>query len=356
MMPMSNIDLPRNKKHPRIVLTPGEPAGVGPDLTIELLDTISQAEIVACCDPDLLVQRANSLGKKLTVEIFDVNSIAKPNHPGTIKVHPIKLASDSVPGQLNIANASYVLECLKEACRGCQEGIFDAMTTGPIQKSIINDAGIKFSGHTEFLAEECANAYPVMMLVNPGLRVALVTTHIPLSEVSQAIDQDSLEKTLNIIHRDLSQRFGIRQAAIYVCSLNPHAGEGGHMGLEEKTIIEPVIKRLKKNGMNLTGPLPADTIFTGDHLDKADAIVAMYHDQGLPTLKALGFGESVNVTLGLPIIRTSVDHGTALNLAATGKANVSSLNAAVKLAIDLVHQQGTKMNETSPCSKDCTVS
>lgn len=346
-MPISNTDLTKNKQLSRIVLTPGEPAGIGADLIIDLINTFSQAEIIACCDPDLLLQRARALGKNISVEIFEENSPARLNPADTIKVLPVSLVTTAIPGQLDVSNAQYVLNCLREACQGCVNGRFDAMVTGPVQKSIINDAGILFSGHTEFLAEECANAYPVMMLANPELRVALLTTHIPLAKVSQSIDQANLEKTLKIIHNDLKQHFNIQQPAIYVCGLNPHAGEGGHLGLEEKTIIEPVLQDLKKKGMNLIGPLPADTIFTKDHLQNADVIVAMYHDQGLPTLKALGFGETVNVTLGLPIIRTSVDHGTALELAGSGKAHAGSLSAAINMAIDLVHNKRANMKNST---------
>ncbi len=326
---------------PRIVLTPGEPAGIGPDLAIEISTVLTDAEIVCIADPVLLQTRAEQLGIPVKIELFHESSEPGQNPIGTLKVHPVTLHTPTECGRLDISNTDYVLQTLKTACMGCQSGLFDAMTTGPVQKSIINEAGFPFTGHTEFLAELCDDAFPVMMLANSSLKVALVTTHLPLSQVSQSIDQTLLKKTLQIVHTDLQHRFGLSRPRILVCGLNPHAGENGHLGMEEKTIIEPVLTELATT-MNIVGPLPADTAFTPEHISSADVIVTMYHDQGLPTLKALGFGETVNITLGLPIIRTSVDHGTALDLAGTGKARVDSLKTAIDMAVEFARNQHSR--------------
>ena len=250
-------------------------------------------------------------------------------------MRPIALRVPAQPGRLDPANAGYVAETLMAACDGCLMGHFDAMVTGPVHKGVINDAGLPFSGHTEFLAERCG-ADPVMMLVAPGLRVALATTHLPLSRVSLSITQDALTRVLRALDRDLRTRFGIARPRILVCGLNPHAGEAGHLGREEIEVIEPTLAALRAAGIDLTGPIPADTAFVPPMLAKADAVLAMYHDQGLPVLKHLGFGRAVNVTLGLPIIRTSVDHGTALDLAGTGLGDTGSLEAAIACAEDMV--------------------
>jgi 4-hydroxythreonine-4-phosphate dehydrogenase len=251
-------------------------------------------------------------------------------------VSPVPLATAVEPGHLDAANSGYVLETLRTAVRATQKGDFKALITGPVHKGVINDAGHPFTGHTEFLAD-LTGGTPVMMLATPGLRVALATTHLPLSEVSRAITQPRLERIIRVLNHDLENRFGIERPRILVCGLNPHAGEGGHLGNEEIEVIEPVLRRLMQEGMQLIGPLPADTLFTPKHLDQADAVLAMYHDQGLPVLKHMGFGKSVNITLGLPIIRTSVDHGTALDLAASGKADSGSLLTALETAVQMVN-------------------
>lgn len=320
-----------NHRPIRIAFTPGEPAGIGPDLCVQLAQQKWQTSIVAIADPDLLLQRARQLGLPLIIEPFDS---AAPHQPGHLPVVPLALASPVTPGRLERANAEYVLATLRRATTGCLQGEFQALVTGPVHKGIINEAGHPFTGHTEFLAA-LTGGTPVMMLAAPGLRVALVTTHLPLSEVSRSITPERLERITRILEHDLRQRFGISHPRILVCGLNPHAGEGGHLGQEELAVITPVLDRLRAEGMALQGPLPADTLFTPNYLEQADAVLAMYHDQGLPVLKHLGFGRAVNITLGLPIIRTSVDHGTALELAGTGKANIGSLEAALETAIQM---------------------
>jgi 4-hydroxythreonine-4-phosphate dehydrogenase len=323
---------------PRIAITPGEPAGIGPDLCIELAQQHHRAELIAIADPQLIQQRANLLGKELEIVEFDAAKPATPQQAGQLKVMPIKLRASVTPGTLNPGNAHYVLDTLNHAVSGCMQQDFSALVTGPIHKGIINEAGLPFTGHTEFLAA-CCQAEPVMMLATPELRVALATTHLPLSEVSRAITHKGLERTLRNLHQALTRHFGIKQPNILVCGLNPHAGEGGHLGREELEIINPVLEKLRLEGMKLQGPLPADTLFTPKYLSQADAVLAMYHDQGLPVLKHLGFGRAVNITLGLPMIRTSVDHGTALELAGTGQADIGSLQAALETAIQMVEHQ-----------------
>lgn len=319
----------------RIAITPGEPAGVGPDLCIQVAQHAHPAQLVAICDPELLAQRARELNLNIKITLFDDSLAATPHTPGSLTVLPVELAQPAVAGTLNVNNASYVLQCLRLAVQGCQNHSFDAMVTGPVHKGIINDSGIEFSGHTEFLAELCNSKRPVMMLQTEGLRVALVTTHMPLREVADAINRETLREVIEILHHDLQSKMGIEQPDIYICGLNPHAGENGYLGKEEQQIIEPVLSELRATGLNLIGPLPADTIFTAANIAQADVILAMYHDQGLPVLKHLGFGNAINVTLGLPIIRTSVDHGTALELAGGGKANPGSLEKALQLAIEM---------------------
>jgi 4-hydroxythreonine-4-phosphate dehydrogenase len=291
-----------------------------------------QTDIVAIADPTLLQQRAARLGLPLQLIPFDRQQTATPLAPGKLKYLPVKLDHEAICGQLNPANAEYVLQTLRLATEGCLKGDFDGMVTGPVHKGVINDAGLPFTGHTEYLSALCEDAFPVMMLATPNLRVALVTTHLPLSEVCQAITKQRLQQVATILHNDLKSCFGLELPRILVCGLNPHAGEQGHLGREEIEIIQPTLAALNSQGMQLIGPLPADTIFTPIHLQQADAILAMYHDQGLPVLKHLGFGNSVNITLGLPIIRTSVDHGTALPLAGTDQADLGSLRYAVKVA------------------------
>lgn len=317
----SRSDLP-------LALTPGEPAGVGPDLLLALTQDGFTQPLIAIADPSMLTARAAQLGLPLTILPPD----PLPSPPGALRVLPVALGAPAEAGRLDVRNAAYVLETLRIAVAGCMEGRFAGMVTGPVHKGIINDAGVPFSGHTEFLAEATGTPRVVMMLATPGLRVALATTHLPLSQVPAHITAESLEETLLILHRALVERFGIAAPRILVAGLNPHAGEGGHMGREEIEIISPCLERLRARGLQLEGPLPADTLFTPKHLEHTDAVLAMYHDQGLPVLKYAGFGQAVNITLGLPIVRTSVDHGTALDLAGKGGAHAGSLRFAIETA------------------------
>ncbi len=321
---------------PRIALTPGEPAGIGPDLCIQLAQQALACQLVIIADPELLQQRAQQLNLPLKIEIFDQQQTITQHTPGTLTVLPCTLATPAECGVLTTANSHYVLETIALATRGCLSGLFAAMLTGPVHKGIINDAGIAFTGHTEFIAA-ITGGHPVMMLATEGLRVALATTHLPLADVSAAITPETLRTVIQLLDADLRQRFGLEQAHILVCGLNPHAGESGHMGREEIEVIEPVLEQCRQAGINLQGPLPADTLFTDKYLRTADAVLAMYHDQGLPVLKYKGFGQAVNITLGLPIIRTSVDHGTALDLAGTGKAELGSLQYALQTAMQMAH-------------------
>lgn len=318
----------------RIAITPGEPAGIGPDIVLEIARREQRAELVVIADPAVLRDRARHLGASVDLVTFDAGQRQQITRPGELKVLSVPARARTQPGKLDPANADYVLETLRLAVDGCLRGDFDALVTGPVQKSVINDAGIAFSGHTEFLAQR-TGGYPVMLLATENLRVALATTHLPLAEVSRAITRERLTQVIRVLDHDLRTRFGIEHPRIKVCGLNPHAGEQGHLGREEIEVIAPVLHELQNQGINLTGPLPADTLFTPSHLQDADAVLAMYHDQGLPVLKYAGFGRAVNVTLGLPIIRTSVDHGTALDLAGSGRANAGSLEAALNLAISL---------------------
>lgn len=320
---------------PRLALTPGEPAGIGPDLCIQLAQQDLPCGIIVIASPQLLKQRAEQLGLSIQIKEFDSAMPAKAQTAGCLTVLPVELSEPVQCGQLNPANSRYVLRTITKATKGCMDGTFDAMVTGPVHKGIINEAGLPFSGHTEFIAG-ITGGYPVMMLATPGLRVALATTHLALSEVSQAITHARLRTVVRILNQELRLRFGIATPKILVCGLNPHAGENGHLGREEIDIIEPVLDSFRKKGLNLHGPLPADTLFTAKYLDSADAVLAMYHDQGLPVLKHMGFGQAVNITLGLPIIRTSVDHGTALDLAGSGKADLGSLQFALQTALTMV--------------------
>ncbi|MES2356671.1 MAG: 4-hydroxythreonine-4-phosphate dehydrogenase PdxA [Pseudomonadota bacterium] len=320
-----------NKSIPVIALTAGEPAGIGPELCAVLAAEKWPVHLVIIADRALIESRAKLAGLNVPLPDF---TPAHATAPGTTLLH-IPLATTSLPGKLDSANSRYVLATLQAAVDSCLDGTFDAMVTAPVQKSIINDAGIPFTGHTEFLAEKTNTARVVMMLVGGGMRVALATTHLPLSAVSAAITKEELTRTLRIMHKDLVRRFGIAKPRILVAGLNPHAGESGHLGREEIEVMTPVLASLREEGMQLEGPLPADTLFTPERLKNADAVLAMYHDQGLPTLKYASFGEGINVTLGLPIIRTSVDHGTALDLAGSGKANPGSMRAALRLAIEM---------------------
>lgn len=312
-----------------LAITPGEPAGIGPDLVAQIAQTAWDRPLVAVADPSLLKERAEHLGLPLTLLPFEDGTSLSP--AGTIYVQPIPLRHTVQPGRIDPANAAYVLETLETATRGCLEGRFTGLVTGPVHKGVINAAGIPFTGHTELLAG-ITGGHPVMMLACPGLRVALATTHLPLREVADAITPERLESVLRVLHDDLCGRFDIKRPRILVCGLNPHAGENGYLGHEEIEIISPLLDRLRHAGMDLCGPLPSDTLFTPRLLEDADAVLAMYHDQGLPVLKHKGFGQSVNITLGLPIVRTSVDHGTALELAGTGRTDPGSLIAAIEQA------------------------
>ncbi|MCS2165363.1 4-hydroxythreonine-4-phosphate dehydrogenase PdxA [Scandinavium manionii] len=320
----------------RVVITPGEPAGIGPDLVVQLAQCDWPVELVVCADETLLTDRAAMLGLPLTLLPYDAALAPVPQKAGTLTLLPVPLQAPVTPGTLNVLNGPYVVETLARACDGSTKGEFAALITGPVQKSIINDAGIAFTGHTEFFEERSHTAKVVMMLATEELRVALATTHLPLKAISDAITTDVLRDVITILDTDLRTKFGIAKPHILVCGLNPHAGEGGHMGMEEIDTIIPVLEEMRAKGMNLSGPLPADTLFQPKYLDNADAVLAMYHDQGLPVLKYQGFGRAVNITLGLPFIRTSVDHGTALELAGQGKANVGSFITALNLAIKMI--------------------
>ena len=319
---------------PRILLTMGEPAGIGPDLCALIAHKSFPCELIVVGDPVLLGDRARLLGIDLQLTAFEPGRAPSPHRPGVLRYLPVGCAAGCKPGHLNPAWSGYVLETIETAVRGCLSGDFDALVTAPVHKGVINEAGIAFSGHTEYIAA-MTGGHPVMMLAIPGLRVALATTHLPLSEVSAAITGELIESVLRILSAELDHRFGVQRPRILVCGLNPHAGEGGHLGREELEIIEPVLEVLRAEGMQLHGPLPADTLFLPKYLEHADAVLAMYHDQGLPVLKYAGFGRAVNITLGLPIIRTSVDHGTALDLAGTGRVDTGSLEAAIAMAVDM---------------------
>jgi 4-hydroxythreonine-4-phosphate dehydrogenase len=319
-------------KIPAIALTPGEPAGVGPDIAVRLAQQPPACALVLIADPAMLEARAQQLRLAFATREWKGRDAAGPG----VYVLPTKTKHPVKPGQLDVVNAPYVIETLRTAVAGCLRGEFDALVTGPVHKGIINDAGIAFTGHTELLAAESGAAQPVMMLACPGLRVALVTIHLPLAAVPGAITRERLIAVLEVLHRDLRNRFGIADPRILVCGLNPHAGESGHLGREEIEVIEPVLRDLSARGMRLRGPVPADTAFIPAQLADVDAVLAMYHDQGLPVLKHHDFAHAVNITLGLPFVRTSVDHGTALELAGTGHADVSSLLAAIEMARSLI--------------------
>jgi 4-hydroxythreonine-4-phosphate dehydrogenase len=331
-----------NKAIPVIAVTPGEPAGIGPDVVIKLCQSDQASalngQIVAICDPHLLEQRAEQLGLPITLTPFD-GSDNRCNQVQELFYLPVDLASPVTAGQLDSKNSKYILDTLNIAIDGCLSKQFSAMVTAPVHKGIINDAGVPFSGHTEYLAERSNTDTVVMMLATEGLRVALVTTHLPLADVPAAITENSIEQVIEILNRDLQTKFGIEKPLIKVCGLNPHAGESGHMGREEIDVIIPVLDKLNQQGYRLEGPFPADTVFTPKHMNNADTILAMYHDQGLPVLKYKGFHLAVNITLGLPFIRTSVDHGTALDIAGTGKADHHSLAYALENAIFMSQKQ-----------------
>ena len=318
------------------VVTPGEPAGIGPDLCLLLARDAQPKPLLAIASADLLGGRAGQLG--LDIQLIETGPGRWPDAPapaGSLYVWDTPLRAPARPGALDPANAAYVLEALTRAGQGCLDGTFAGLITAPVHKGVINEAGIPFSGHTEFLAELTGTAQVVMMLATHGLRVALVTTHLPLKDVASAITVNRLARVARILHADLVGKFGIAKPRILVCGLNPHAGEGGHLGREEIEVIEPCLAQLRGEGLDLVGPLPADTLFTPKHLAHCDAVLAMYHDQGLPVLKYKGFGAAVNVTLGLPIVRTSVDHGTALDLAGTGRVDTGSLRVALETAYQM---------------------
>jgi 4-hydroxythreonine-4-phosphate dehydrogenase len=316
----------------RIVVTTGEPAGIGPDLALAAALTDWPCELVFAGDPALLAARAGLLGLSVRVFEWDARKASVPHRAGTLPVLPAALARESQPGRPDPANAAYVLATIDAAAEGCLAGRFAAMVTAPVQKSAINDAGVAFQGHTEYLAAKAAGAHPVMLLVAGTLRVALATTHLPLADVSRHITRAGLEQTVGVLDDGLRRAFAIAKPRILVCGLNPHAGEAGHLGREEIDVIAPAVAALAARGIGVEGPVPADTAFTPAALSRADAVLAMYHDQGLPVIKHAGFGRAVNVTLGLPFHRTSVDHGTALDLAGTGRADPGSLFEAITLA------------------------
>ncbi len=324
---------------PRILLTTGEPAGIGPDLLVAIAKESFRCALAVLGDPALLQARAETLGQNLVLLRRHAGTPATVHRPATLEVVPTRRQARTDCGRLDPANAHYVLETIAEATHACLRTEFDAVVTPPVHKGVINDAGLAFTGHTEFIAA-LTGGHPVMLLAVPGMRVALATTHLPLSEVSHAITKERLTTVLRTLDRDLKTRFGIDQPKILVCGLNPHAGEGGHLGREEIDVIAPVLANLAAEGIAVTGPLPADTVFLPKYLADAHAVLAMYHDQGLPVLKYAGFGRAVNVTLGLPIIRTSVDHGTAIDLAGTGQADAGSLKAAIEIAIEMVERSG----------------
>jgi 4-hydroxythreonine-4-phosphate dehydrogenase len=320
---------------PRIVITSGEPAGIGPDACVMLAQSDFDADLVVAGDPALLRGTAAALRVPLEVQFYDASLPRQAHRAGTLRVLALPTAQPVSAGQLDKRNAPYVMAMLDRACDGCMNGEFAAMVTAPVQKSILIEAGFAFMGHTEYLAARTRAALPVMMLLADNVRVALVTTHLALADVPKAITRERLAATLRIVHADLERYFRLEAPRMAVLGLNPHAGEGGHLGREELDIIEPVLAEARRAGFRLIGPVPADTAFTPQFLATADVIIAMYHDQGLPVIKHLGFGHGVNLTLGLPILRTSVDHGTALSLARSGKADAGSLRAAVALAIEL---------------------
>ncbi len=331
----SEVNRPQaTQAHVRLAITPGEPAGIGPDLVIQTCRQLpDHIEPLYFADPSLLRARAEQLGIEVLLHDYSASRVFVP---GAMNIVPILLSAPCVPGVLSSSNAGYVINTLKAALTTCQEGEAGAMITGPVNKQVINDAGIPFSGHTEWLAEQTDTAKVVMMLTSGSLRVALATTHLPLRSVADAINKEELAQVIRIIMAELKVKFRINNPRLMVCGLNPHAGEGGHLGREEIEIISPVIEEFRRLDLKIEGPVPADTAFTPGRLANADAVLAMYHDQGLPVLKYQGFGDAINITLGLPIIRTSVDHGTALDLAGTGRANPGSLLAAINCAAELV--------------------
>ncbi len=324
MTPSLIHESPRTLSLNPIAYTLGEPAGIGPDIILQLSQCCELHDIVVIGDKHVLAERAEALGMSV---------------PNSLNIEHVEFSGPSWVGKANKNNVQGVLTMLDVAIDGCLEGRFSAMVTGPLHKGIINEAGVAFSGHTEYLAERTRTPLPVMLLATSNLKVALITTHLPLRSVPEAITESLILDICSIVHKDLKAKYGIESPKMLVCGLNPHAGEGGHLGREEIDVIEPALRKLKNDGLNVIGPLPADTLFTPKYLESADVAIAMYHDQGLPVLKSQGFGEAANVTLGLPIIRTSVDHGTAFDLAGTGKADTGSLKTAINVARDMVTAQ-----------------
>ena len=332
---MSSIATQNNPPTLRIALTPGEPAGIGPDLALALAQDSLPAAVVYFADPAVLAARAQALGVAVDIVELDEPQAATAQQGGIMQVVAVRCAADVRPGVLDVRNATYVLACLDRAVAACAEGALDALVTGPVQKSIINDAGRPFSGHTEYLAERLGAPLPVMMLVAGELRVVLLTTHVALRDVPDLVTSELIDSVATITARELRSRFGLADARLCLCGLNPHAGEHGHLGREEIDVIAPAVAKLRARGIAIDGPVPADTAFTREHRSNYAAIIALYHDQGLAALKAVSFGDAVNVTLGLPIVRTSVDHGTALALAGCGGADPGSLRKALELACTL---------------------
>ncbi len=330
-----------NPGQKRVAVTAGEPAGIGPDLCLALAGLSLPCPVVVIGSRALLAERARQLGLSLQLEAYLPDAAPAAHTPGRLQVLDVPLAAPCVAGKLDPANAPHVLAMLDRAIAGAAQGEFAAMVTAPVQKSVINDAGVPFTGHTEYLAARTNADHPVMLLAADSLRVALATTHLPLRAVGDAITPALLDTTLRIVDADLRALWGIPRPRIAVCGLNPHAGESGHLGTEDRDVIQPAIERARAAGLLIDGPLPADTVFVPRHLSHYDVVLAMYHDQGLPVLKHAGFGHAVNVTLGLPIVRTSVDHGTALDLAGTGRADAGSLVAATRLAIEFAQRRGS---------------
>ena len=324
---------------PRLIITAGEPAGIGPDICLTLARQRPACHLAVIADANVLQQRAAQLGLAVKMNVVTDPGAGVTNEPGILNIISIPAAETVTPGQLDAGNSRYVLQSIETAVQLCLDKQFDAVVTAPVHKGIINQAGFAFTGHTEYLQQLTHAPSPVMMLATEGLRVALVTTHAPLRAISDMITTDRIRRTVDIVWHELQRDFGIHQPRLLVCGLNPHAGEDGHLGREEIDIIIPALEQCRQQGMSIQGPLPADTLFIPKYLEHCDAVIAMYHDQGLPVLKYKGFGQAINITLGLPIVRTSVDHGTALELAGSGRADAGSLIAAVDTAADMVRHR-----------------
>ena len=336
---MSNTVITDPEHNLKIALSLGEPSGIGPDIAITISQLQRTEKTLVYADPEMIADRAKLLGINLNIVELEDTQFAQPHKPGTMQIVPVQSKVKVVPGKPNPENSSYVLDCLDQAIDACSSSKLDAITTGPISKEVINQAGVSFSGHTQYLADRLGSQRPVMMLVAGKLRVVLLTTHIPLKDVSNAVTSKLIKHVTTIVHQELTDKFGIYSPNIWLCGLNPHAGEGGYLGQEEITVISPSVMELRNTGIKITGPVSADSAFTASQRKKYDAIISMYHDQGLTALKTLGFGEAVNVTLGIPIVRTSVDHGTGLDIAGTGKSSAGSLIAAIDLAKSMVKIQ-----------------